>query len=67
VEVAIQLGLSEKKATLYYREYWMLQRLLYKLYFIYKELKGDLFPLFSSLSLATVMYLLSKVILLDAH
>ena len=41
VEVAIQLGLSERQATRYYREYWRLRR-LYKLHFIYKESKGDL-------------------------
>jgi hypothetical protein len=42
VEVAIQLGLSEKEATRYYTEYWRLMH-LYKLHSIYKELKGDLF------------------------
>ena len=44
VEVAIQLGLSEKEATKYYTEYWKLKR-LYKLHSIYKELKRDLFPI----------------------
>ena len=41
VDVAIQLGLSEKKATRYYTEYWKLKR-LYNLYQIYQESKGDL-------------------------
>ena len=41
VEVAILSGLSEKKATRYYTEYWRLRR-LYKLHFIYKESKGNL-------------------------
>ena len=41
VEVAIQLGLSEKEATRYYTEYWRLKR-IYGLYQIYQELKGDL-------------------------
>ena len=41
VEVAIQLGLSEKEATRYYTEYWRLKR-LYNLYHIYQDLKGDL-------------------------
>jgi hypothetical protein len=41
VEVAIQLGLSEKQATRYYTEYWRLKR-LYSLYHIYQESKGNL-------------------------
>jgi hypothetical protein len=41
--VAIQLGLSEKQATRYYREYWKLKG-LYELHSIYKELKGNLSP-----------------------
>ena len=41
VEVAIQLGLSEKEATRYYTEYWRLKR-LYSLYDIYQESKGNL-------------------------
>ena len=41
VEVAIQLGLSEKEATRYYTEYWRLKR-LYSLYHIYQESKGNL-------------------------
>ena len=41
VEVAIQLGLSERQATRYYTEYWRLRH-LYKLHFIYKESKGNL-------------------------
>jgi hypothetical protein len=36
IEVAIQLDLSEKKATRYYTEYWRL-KLLYSLYHIYQE------------------------------
>jgi len=44
VEVAIQLGISEKEATRYYTEYWRLMH-LYKLHSIYKELKGDLSPI----------------------
>ena len=44
VEVAIQLGLSEKEATRYYTEYWRLTH-LYNLHSIYKELKGDLSPI----------------------
>jgi hypothetical protein len=44
VEVAIQLGLSEKQATRYYTEYWKLKR-LYKLHSIYKELKGNFSPI----------------------
>ena len=41
VEVAIQLGLSEKEATRFYTEYWKLKR-LYSLYHIYQESKGNL-------------------------
>jgi hypothetical protein len=41
VEVAIQLGLSEKEATRFYTEYWRLKR-LYNLYHVYQESKGDL-------------------------
>ena|ERR1041385_7652760 len=41
VEVAIELGLSEKEVTRYYTEYWRLKR-LYELPSMYKELKGDL-------------------------
>ncbi|MBV9176196.1 MAG: hypothetical protein JO297_04085 [Nitrososphaeraceae archaeon] len=41
VEVAVQLGLSEKEVTRYYTEYWRLKR-LYELHSIYKELKGYL-------------------------
>ena len=41
IEVAIQLGLSERQATRYCREYWRLKR-LYGLYDIYQESKGDL-------------------------
>jgi hypothetical protein len=41
VEVAVQLGLSEKEATRYYTEYWRLKG-LYELHSIYKELNGDL-------------------------
>ena len=44
VEVAIELGLSEKEVTRYYTEYWRLTH-LYKLHSIYKELKGDLSPI----------------------
>jgi hypothetical protein len=44
VEVAVQLGLSEKEVTRYYTEYWRLMH-LYKLHSIYKELKGDLSPI----------------------
>jgi transposase len=44
VQVAIQLGLSERQATRYYTEYWRLKR-LYKLHSIYKELKGNLSPI----------------------
>jgi hypothetical protein len=35
---AIQLGLSEKEATRYYKEYWKLKR-LYKLYQLYTEIE----------------------------
>jgi hypothetical protein len=38
VEVAIQLGLSEKKATRYCREYWELKG-LHELTFLYEERK----------------------------
>jgi hypothetical protein len=38
VEVAIQLGLSEKETSRYYKEYWKLKR-LYKLYQIYTEIE----------------------------
>ena len=38
VEVAIQLGLSEKEATRYFKEYWKLKR-LYKLYKLYIEIE----------------------------
>ena len=41
VDVAIQLSLSEKEATIYYTEYWRLKR-LYSLYHIYQESKGNL-------------------------
>ena len=41
IEVAMQLGLSEREATRYYTEYWRLRH-LYKLYFIYKESKGNI-------------------------
>ena len=41
MEVAVQLSLSEKEATRYYKEYWRLTH-LYNLHSIYKELKGDL-------------------------
>ena len=44
VDVAIQLGLSEKEATRYYTEYWRLMH-LYILHSIYKELNGDLSPI----------------------
>jgi hypothetical protein len=36
VEVAVQLGLSEKEATRYYKEYWRLKH-LYKLYQVYMQ------------------------------
>ncbi|HET7283347.1 MAG TPA: hypothetical protein VFI70_01555 [Nitrososphaeraceae archaeon] len=38
VEVAIELGLSEKEATRYYKEYWRLNH-LYKLYQVYIEVE----------------------------
>ena len=38
VEVAIQLGLSERQATKYYREYWQLKG-LHELTFLYEERK----------------------------
>src|SRR5207248_4887829 len=38
VEVAIQLGLSERQATKYYREYWELKG-LHELTFLYEERK----------------------------
>src|SRR5437588_12973759 len=38
VEVAIQLCLSEKEATRYYKEYWKLKR-LYKLHQLYIEIE----------------------------
>jgi hypothetical protein len=38
VEVAIQLGLSEKQATKYYKEYWELKG-LHELTFLYEERK----------------------------
>ena len=38
VEVAIQLGHSEKEATRYYTEFWKLKR-LYKLYQIYTQIE----------------------------
>ena len=41
VEVAIQLGLSEKQVTRYFIEYWKLKG-LYGLYHIYQESKGNL-------------------------
>jgi len=44
VEVAIELGLSEKEVTRYYTEYWRLTH-LYKLHSISKEVKGDLSPI----------------------
>jgi predicted transcriptional regulator len=44
VEVAIQLGLSERQATRYCTEYWSLKR-LYKLHSVYKELNGNLSPI----------------------
>ena len=44
VEVAIELGLSEKEAIRYYTEYWRLMH-LYKLHSIYREIKGDLSPI----------------------
>ena len=44
VEVAIQLGLSERQATRYYREYWELKG-LHELTFLYEERK-DYLPSF---------------------
>jgi predicted DNA-binding protein YlxM (UPF0122 family) len=44
VDVAIQLGLSEKEATRYYTEYWRLKG-IYELHSIYKEIKGDISPI----------------------
>jgi hypothetical protein len=44
VDVAVQLGLSEKEVTRYYTEYWRLTH-VYNLHSIYKELKGDLSPI----------------------
>jgi chromosome segregation ATPase len=41
VEVAIQLGLSERQATKYYREYWELKG-LHELTFLYEERKDHL-------------------------
>src|SRR6188508_552822 len=41
VEVAIQLGLSERQATKYCREYWELKG-LYELTFLYEERKDHL-------------------------
>jgi predicted nucleic acid-binding Zn-ribbon protein len=41
VEVAIELGLSEKEATRYYKEYWRLNH-LYKLYQVYIEVEHSL-------------------------
>src|SRR5438067_11222484 len=41
VEVAIQLGLSERQATKYYREYWELTG-LHELTFLYEERKHHL-------------------------
>jgi hypothetical protein len=41
VEVAIQLGLSERQATRYCREYWELQG-LHELTFLYEERKDHL-------------------------
>ncbi|MGB8033946.1 MAG: hypothetical protein WCF03_09020 [Nitrososphaeraceae archaeon] len=41
VDVAIQLSLSEKEATIYYTEYWKLKH-LHNLYHIYQESKGNL-------------------------
>jgi hypothetical protein len=38
VEVAVQLSLSEKEATRYYKEYWRLNH-LYKLYQVYIEVE----------------------------
>jgi hypothetical protein len=44
VEVAIELGLSEKEATRYYKEYWRLNH-LYKLYQVWMEI-ADCLPSF---------------------
>jgi hypothetical protein len=41
VELAVQLSLSEKEATRYYKEYWRLKR-LYKLYQVYMEIGHSL-------------------------
>jgi exonuclease VII small subunit len=41
VEIAIELNLSEKQVTKYYREYWKLKG-LYKLNLIYEEAKNDI-------------------------
>jgi len=41
VEVAIQLGLSERQATKHYREYWELKG-LHELTFLYEERKDHL-------------------------
>jgi hypothetical protein len=41
VQVAIQLGLSEKEATKYYKEYWRLNG-LYRLYQVYSEIANSL-------------------------
>ena len=41
VEVAIELDLSEKKVTKYYKEYWKLKG-LYKLNLIHDEIKDDI-------------------------
>ena len=38
IEVAIQLGHSEKEVTRYYTEFWKLKR-LYKLYQIYTQIE----------------------------
>ena len=41
VEVAIELNLSEKQVTKYYREYWKLKG-LHKLTIVYEEIKNDI-------------------------
>ena len=41
VDVAIELNLSEKQVTKYYREYWKLKG-LYKLNLIHDEIKDDI-------------------------
>ena len=41
VEVAIELDLSEKQVTKYYREYWKLKG-LYKLNLVHEEIKDDI-------------------------